>query len=234
MVLSQFKTALESLGVRQIETLEHPFDPNKHEALMRGDAPEEQGRLSKEMGSGVIRFAEGSDQDADAAGSGVHDFTTGSFGVLGAFRVHDPQSAGTRSVCGKFNIGGTIGWDVEFTSDTRLQFRIDDNVTPTVSLVIAPFDLGDLILFYGRRHAGNAEVDLFTALGDDLANADATGSITNAGFFSVGALRSGSILTAAGIELAYLAIVSTATLAEGIGAAQLSNLHQSLGLGTIF
>jgi molecular chaperone GrpE len=42
MVLSQFKSALERLGVRPIETLEHPFDPNKHEALMRVDAPEEQ------------------------------------------------------------------------------------------------------------------------------------------------------------------------------------------------
>ena len=42
MVLNQFRTALESLGVRPIETLDHPFDPNKHEALMRVDAPEEQ------------------------------------------------------------------------------------------------------------------------------------------------------------------------------------------------
>ena len=42
MVLSQFKSALERLGVRPIETVEHPFDPNKHEALMRVDAPEEQ------------------------------------------------------------------------------------------------------------------------------------------------------------------------------------------------
>ena len=42
MVLSQFKSALERLGVKPIETVEHPFDPNKHEALMRVDAPEDQ------------------------------------------------------------------------------------------------------------------------------------------------------------------------------------------------
>ena len=42
LVLSQFKSALERLGVKPIETLEHQFDPNKHEALMRVDAPEAQ------------------------------------------------------------------------------------------------------------------------------------------------------------------------------------------------
>jgi molecular chaperone GrpE len=40
MILSQFFTTLEKLGVKPIETVEHPFDPNKHDALLRVYAPE--------------------------------------------------------------------------------------------------------------------------------------------------------------------------------------------------
>lgn len=40
MILSQFFNTLEKLGVKPIETVEHPFDPNKHDALLRVYAPE--------------------------------------------------------------------------------------------------------------------------------------------------------------------------------------------------
>jgi molecular chaperone GrpE len=41
------------LGVRPIETLEHPFDPNKHEALMRVPVPEaEDGAVVDEIRKG--------------------------------------------------------------------------------------------------------------------------------------------------------------------------------------
>jgi molecular chaperone GrpE len=42
MILNQFFTTLEKLGVRPIETVEHQFDPNKHDALLRVYAPEAQ------------------------------------------------------------------------------------------------------------------------------------------------------------------------------------------------
>ncbi|RJP69746.1 MAG: nucleotide exchange factor GrpE [Candidatus Abyssobacteria bacterium SURF_17] len=35
LILNQFLSALEKLGVRPIETVGHPFDPNKHDALLR-------------------------------------------------------------------------------------------------------------------------------------------------------------------------------------------------------
>ena len=40
MILSQFFSALDKLGVKPIETVDHPFDPNKHDALLRVHAPE--------------------------------------------------------------------------------------------------------------------------------------------------------------------------------------------------
>ena len=40
MILSQFFNTLEKLGVKPIETVKHPFDPNKHDALLRVYAPE--------------------------------------------------------------------------------------------------------------------------------------------------------------------------------------------------
>ncbi len=40
MILSQFFTALEKLGVKPIETAGQPFDPNKHDALLRVHAPD--------------------------------------------------------------------------------------------------------------------------------------------------------------------------------------------------
>lgn len=39
MTLAQFRNALEKLGVKPIETVGHPFDPNKHDALLRVHAP---------------------------------------------------------------------------------------------------------------------------------------------------------------------------------------------------
>jgi molecular chaperone GrpE len=53
MILSQFFTTLEKLGVKPIEAVEHPFDPNKHDALLRVHAPEaEEGAVIKEIRKG--------------------------------------------------------------------------------------------------------------------------------------------------------------------------------------
>ncbi len=40
LILTQFNDALGKLGVRPIETVGHPFDPNKHDALIRVHAPD--------------------------------------------------------------------------------------------------------------------------------------------------------------------------------------------------
>lgn len=40
LILTQFLDALGKLGVRPIETVGHPFDPNKHDALIRVHAPD--------------------------------------------------------------------------------------------------------------------------------------------------------------------------------------------------
>jgi molecular chaperone GrpE len=53
MILNQFFTALEKLGVRPIETVEHQFDPNKHDALLRVYAPEaEENEVIQEIRKG--------------------------------------------------------------------------------------------------------------------------------------------------------------------------------------
>lgn len=40
LILSQFLNALEKLGVQPIEAVGQPFDPNKHDALLRVHAPD--------------------------------------------------------------------------------------------------------------------------------------------------------------------------------------------------
>lgn len=40
LILSQFLDVLKKLGVTPIETVGHPFDPNKHDALLRVHAPD--------------------------------------------------------------------------------------------------------------------------------------------------------------------------------------------------
>ncbi|GAB4353826.1 MAG: nucleotide exchange factor GrpE [Candidatus Abyssubacteria bacterium] len=40
LILTQSRGALEKLGVRPIESVGHPFDPNKHDALIRTHAPD--------------------------------------------------------------------------------------------------------------------------------------------------------------------------------------------------
>jgi len=40
LILTQFQSALEKLNVKPIETVGHPFDPNKHDALLRVHAPD--------------------------------------------------------------------------------------------------------------------------------------------------------------------------------------------------
>ena len=53
MILSQFFSALDKLGVKPIETVDHPFDPNKHDALMRVHAPEtDEGSVVSEIRKG--------------------------------------------------------------------------------------------------------------------------------------------------------------------------------------
>jgi len=42
MILNQFFSALERLGVKPIETVDQPFDHNKHDALLRVHAPDAQ------------------------------------------------------------------------------------------------------------------------------------------------------------------------------------------------
>ena len=53
MIFNQFLGALERLGVKPIEALDQPFDPNKHEALLRVHAPEaEEGVVVDEIRKG--------------------------------------------------------------------------------------------------------------------------------------------------------------------------------------
>ncbi len=53
MILSQFFSALDKLGVKPIETVDHPFDPNKHDALLRVHAPDEdEGSVVSEIRKG--------------------------------------------------------------------------------------------------------------------------------------------------------------------------------------
>ena len=53
MILSQFFNVLEKLGVKPIETVDEPFDPNKHDALLRVHAPDaEEGAVVGEIRKG--------------------------------------------------------------------------------------------------------------------------------------------------------------------------------------
>lgn len=53
MIRDQFLGALERLGVKPIEALDQPFDPNKHEALLRVHAPDtEEGAVVGEIRKG--------------------------------------------------------------------------------------------------------------------------------------------------------------------------------------
>lgn len=53
MILSQFFNVLEKMGVRPIETVDHPFDPNKHDAMLRVHAPDaEEGAVMSEIRKG--------------------------------------------------------------------------------------------------------------------------------------------------------------------------------------
>jgi molecular chaperone GrpE len=53
LILSQFMEALKKLGVTPIESVGHPFDPNKHDALLRVQAPEvDEGTVVEEVRRG--------------------------------------------------------------------------------------------------------------------------------------------------------------------------------------
>lgn len=53
MILNQFFTVLEKLGVKPIEAVNQPFDPNKHDALLRVHAPEaDEGTVVSEIRKG--------------------------------------------------------------------------------------------------------------------------------------------------------------------------------------
>lgn len=53
MILGQFRDVLEKLGLRPIESVGHPFDPNKHDALLRVYAPNEpEGSIVDEIRKG--------------------------------------------------------------------------------------------------------------------------------------------------------------------------------------
>ncbi len=53
LILSQFLDVLKKLGVTPIETVGHPFDPNKHDALLRVHAPDvSEGAVVEEIRKG--------------------------------------------------------------------------------------------------------------------------------------------------------------------------------------
>jgi molecular chaperone GrpE len=53
LILSQFLDTLKKLGVTPIEAVGHPFDPNKHDALLRVHAPDaEEGTVIEEIRKG--------------------------------------------------------------------------------------------------------------------------------------------------------------------------------------
>ena len=53
LILNQFLDVLKKLGVTPIETVGHPFDPNKHDALLRVHAPDaEDGTVINEVRKG--------------------------------------------------------------------------------------------------------------------------------------------------------------------------------------
>lgn len=53
LILTQFLGILEKLGVKPIETIGHPFDPNKHDGLLRVHAPDaEEGAVVDEIRKG--------------------------------------------------------------------------------------------------------------------------------------------------------------------------------------
>jgi len=57
MILDQFFSVLEKLGVKPIETVSHPFDPNKHDAMLRVHAPDaDEGAVVGEIRKGYYLY----------------------------------------------------------------------------------------------------------------------------------------------------------------------------------
>ena len=57
MILNQFFSVLEKLGVKPIETVSHPFDPNKHDAMLRVHAPDaDEGAVVGEIRKGYYLY----------------------------------------------------------------------------------------------------------------------------------------------------------------------------------
>ncbi|UCD57054.1 MAG: nucleotide exchange factor GrpE [Candidatus Hydrogenedentota bacterium] len=57
LILTQFLNVLEKLGVKPIETVGHPFDPNKHDALLRVHAPDvSEGAVVDEIRKGYYLY----------------------------------------------------------------------------------------------------------------------------------------------------------------------------------
>jgi len=53
MILNQFFSVLEKLGVKPIETVDRPFDPNIHDGLLRVHAPDaDEGTVVSEIRKG--------------------------------------------------------------------------------------------------------------------------------------------------------------------------------------
>lgn len=186
---------------------------------------------SKKMGQTVAEITE------DVAHSfrvAAHDQTTTSFGILVAFSATALPSSGTKRILTKSS--GSVLYGLYLLSTGVLQFQISDGIAQASAEVTPPagasFADGKLHTFYAVRNDTANEVDMFTTLGDDTGNAYTTGSITNAGDFSVGQSADGSL--PAGFEIGYLAIVSTATLAEAIGTTEMSNFHNSMLSAGIF
>jgi molecular chaperone GrpE len=83
MIQSQFASILERMGLRPVETVDHPFDPNKHDALLRVHAPDsDDGTVVAEIRKGyylhdkILRAAQvtvGTHEDEPASKDGVEN-----------------------------------------------------------------------------------------------------------------------------------------------------------------
>lgn len=191
-----------------------------------GDAPDGQGVISKVLGSRVLRFGDGTDQAAEAAAGTVHDVTTNAFGLLVGFRVLDISGA-VKNIVGKADAGPDLGYALKLTSTNQLRFQIDDNSVVQGDAVVIPpaghnWDDGDFHLAYATRNVTAVTLDLITTLGD-ASIADISGDISNTSLFTLG--EGPFALQAPGVEIAYVAVVTTATLSEAINKVALSNFR---------
>lgn len=192
-----------------------------------------QGVISKPWGSTVITFADASLERAVAAGAGVHDFTTGSWALLGEFLYLTPP-AGTANLLAKF--GGGFGYAIMMdpTGTTSIDALINgagglETVSVSAGGGSARFDDGKRHFWLLVRNTTAGDLNLYTTLGDGLNAADTAGDLTNTGIYSVGS--DGAAATAGGELVPYNAVFSGAAAEALDTPTALSNFHAYLGLG---